>query len=101
MVGVGDAGLDPCAAPEQAQQECLFDSAVDSAGVFARLIHEPGGEAVVVVLVWSQSELQSVDPVLEGIGALPVGLQGCIDPARLVVELRTGVCGQLSSAEAV
>src|SRR5688500_1544694 len=62
---VRDAGFDPAAALEQPQQQRPFRSVVYFAAVPPRLYHHPGGQRLVVMLVWRLAQLQRVDAVRE------------------------------------
>ena len=74
---------------------------MDTPGVIARLDDEPGSQSVVVVLVRRQSELQRIDAVGEVRGAVPVGFEGCVDAARLIVRLSAGMAGELRASKGI
>src|ERR1700693_6481207 len=74
---------------------------MNPAGVLAGLDEKPGREAVVVVLVGRESELQRVDPVRERCGSLPIRLQRGIDSTGLIVRLASGIFGEERAGEGV
>src|SRR5438552_13828986 len=69
--------------------------------VFACLDDKPGGQSAVFVLVGGESQLKRVDSVGEVRGSLPVGLEGSVNPARLVVRLCAGVACELRPSKRV
>jgi hypothetical protein len=74
FAGIGNAGFDPRAPFEEAQQRRGLYSRMQIVGVVTRLKDKPGRKTPIVMFVWRYSELQCVDALRESRASLQIRL---------------------------